>query len=251
MPTFYDVLGVQSTDSAATIQQAFRRLSARVHPDLHGGSPDATRHFQALSEAFHTLRDPKARARYDATLRPPPLEPPRPEPALPAYGDDVHLTLALSFQEAILGGIREVVVPGRGRPVRLQLPANVCEQTELRFANIGHPGRLRNGAGVVHVHYQEDPRYERRGATLHYYVPLSPARLALGISVGIPMPDGATREFKVAAGQPARDVRLNGEGLPRHSGGRGAFIIHPVVQIPTPMSPRARALYTALLDAER
>ncbi|MEU7826007.1 J domain-containing protein [Catellatospora sp. NPDC049133] len=61
---FYDVLGVARGASADEIQQAFRKLARKYHPDVNK-DPDAEEKFKEINEAYHVLHDPKQRARYD------------------------------------------------------------------------------------------------------------------------------------------------------------------------------------------
>ncbi|MFC7760548.1 DnaJ C-terminal domain-containing protein [Catellatospora bangladeshensis] len=61
---FYEVLGVGRGASADEIQQAFRKLARKYHPDVNK-SPDAEDRFKEINEAYQVLHDPKTRARYD------------------------------------------------------------------------------------------------------------------------------------------------------------------------------------------
>ncbi|MFE9812084.1 DnaJ C-terminal domain-containing protein [Streptomyces sp. NPDC005227] len=61
---FYEVLGVSRTASQDEIQQAYRRLARRYHPDVNK-DPGAEERFKDLNEAYSALSDPKSRARYD------------------------------------------------------------------------------------------------------------------------------------------------------------------------------------------
>jgi curved DNA-binding protein len=61
---FYEVLGVPRTASAEEIQQAFRKLARRHHPDINK-DPAAEERFKELNEAYGVLSDPGQRARYD------------------------------------------------------------------------------------------------------------------------------------------------------------------------------------------
>ncbi|MEU9746605.1 DnaJ C-terminal domain-containing protein [Streptomyces niveus] len=61
---YYEVLGVSRTADAAEIQQAFRTLARRYHPDVNR-DPAAEERFKQLNEAYAVLSDPDTRSRYD------------------------------------------------------------------------------------------------------------------------------------------------------------------------------------------
>jgi curved DNA-binding protein len=61
---YYEVLGVQRDASAQEIQQAFRKLARRHHPDVNK-DPAAEERFKEINDAYQVLSDPKTRARYD------------------------------------------------------------------------------------------------------------------------------------------------------------------------------------------
>jgi molecular chaperone DnaJ len=65
----YTLLGVARAADESELRQAFRALAMQHHPDRAG--PDSTQVFQRISEAYATLSDPRARARYDAHHVPP------------------------------------------------------------------------------------------------------------------------------------------------------------------------------------
>ena len=74
----YAVLGVKRGASEAQIHAAYRAAVRHAHPD--GGGSSAA--FEAVQEAYETLRDPAARARFDSDpVRPRPR--PRPRPSAP------------------------------------------------------------------------------------------------------------------------------------------------------------------------
>ncbi|MFE4216205.1 DnaJ C-terminal domain-containing protein [Streptomyces sp. NPDC056844] len=60
----YEVLGVSPTASQDEIQQAYRKLARKHHPDVNK-DPAAEERFKDLNEAYSVLSDPKTRARYD------------------------------------------------------------------------------------------------------------------------------------------------------------------------------------------
>jgi curved DNA-binding protein CbpA len=61
----YATLGVPRGASERQVQQAYRRLARRYHPDLH---PDAetTERMQRVNQAWHILSSPARRASHDA-----------------------------------------------------------------------------------------------------------------------------------------------------------------------------------------
>lgn len=62
---YYGALGVAYSASGAEIKKAFKLRAQEVHPDKNP-SPEATRQFQFLTEAFQALCDPTRRAQYDS-----------------------------------------------------------------------------------------------------------------------------------------------------------------------------------------
>lgn len=68
METYYDILGISPEATSDEIRAAYRRLAKRYHPDVNP-DPDASERFIAVRQAYETLIDPEARARYDLALR--------------------------------------------------------------------------------------------------------------------------------------------------------------------------------------
>ena len=67
MTTLYAVLGVDPDADTATIRRAYRELARRHHPDFGGDN----REMVVINDAWHTLRDPERRAKYNQQLRRP------------------------------------------------------------------------------------------------------------------------------------------------------------------------------------
>ncbi|MDY0038829.1 MAG: DnaJ domain-containing protein [Desulforhabdus sp.] len=63
----YALLGVSRTEDTDGIRTAFRRLAKAYHPDVAGR--EETGHFQEITEAYCTLRDPESRREYNRNLR--------------------------------------------------------------------------------------------------------------------------------------------------------------------------------------
>ncbi len=72
--THYEVLGVGAAATQEEVEDAYRRLTRLLHPDLYHdpavrGMMDAV--FLKVNEAYAVLSDPSKRATYDESLRPP------------------------------------------------------------------------------------------------------------------------------------------------------------------------------------
>jgi DnaJ-class molecular chaperone len=71
---YYRVLGMSSAASAQEIREAYYKLAARLHPDIHGEGLDPdfrkrlTTVFSRVVEAYRVLSDERRRAEYDETL---------------------------------------------------------------------------------------------------------------------------------------------------------------------------------------
>ena len=69
MPTYYEILEIQSDASFQDITRSFRKLALRWHPDKNPDNvEEAEAKFKLIGEAYETLRDPKRRRAYDRHL---------------------------------------------------------------------------------------------------------------------------------------------------------------------------------------
>ena len=66
--TYYEVLGVNKSCTAADVRRAYRRQALRHHPDK-SSAPDAEQTFKLVGEAHGVLSDPMKRTLYDSHLR--------------------------------------------------------------------------------------------------------------------------------------------------------------------------------------
>lgn len=70
--TLYDILELSPSASREAVRAAYERLSRKFDPalDEHRGNADIRLRAEAIKEAFFTLGNPEARARYDRSLIP-------------------------------------------------------------------------------------------------------------------------------------------------------------------------------------
>lgn len=62
---YYEILGVAPTADKKVIQQTFRQLARKHHPDVNPGNKDAEEKFKTINEAYQVLSDAKQRKKYD------------------------------------------------------------------------------------------------------------------------------------------------------------------------------------------
>jgi molecular chaperone DnaJ len=70
----YATLGIPPTATTEEIEEAYRHLSRRYHPDINPGDPHAAAVYERLESAYRVLADAERRARYDAEGTPTELE---------------------------------------------------------------------------------------------------------------------------------------------------------------------------------
>lgn len=126
---YYSVLGVARDATEEEVKKAYRKLAFQYHPDLNK-DPSAAERFKAINQAYEVLSDPEKRASYDrwgqagpgwgrgfegfgfgglgdlfdaffsgtatATRR------------AAQRGADIHTSLTLSFEEAVLGTEQQI-----------------------------------------------------------------------------------------------------------------------------------------------
>ena len=62
---YYEILGVAPNADKKTIQQTFRQLARKHHPDVNPGNKDAEEKFKTINEAYQVLSDVEQRKKYD------------------------------------------------------------------------------------------------------------------------------------------------------------------------------------------
>ena len=270
----YQVLGVPQTASVDEIKAAYRRLALKYHPDRNPGDRSAEARFKEISEAYATLRDPEARARFDRFCSS------RPEAARPDFsqvdwqtvfqeadihinwqagaprtgnavfdalfgvvtgmmrgsgllpGEDREVALELSLDEARLGALRRIRLPGPsvcaqcrgsgascsrcggrgvvrgGAEVEVKVPPQVRHGSKLRLKGLGGPGRPPGDAYVV-VHVRMPSGAKLVGRDIHAQLPLMPFEAERGAVLEL----HGTRVTVPPGARDRQTLRVKGGGL--------------------------------------
>jgi molecular chaperone DnaJ len=140
---YYIVLGLRPGASEGDIKRAYRRLARKYHPDINPGDRMAEALFRRIVEAYETLIDPNQRLAYDRGGRAPGedsaalsfegfdfsvVNDPREaatfselfadvfqrsaglDDTRPVHGADIHVSVKVSFEEALRGAERTLTV---------------------------------------------------------------------------------------------------------------------------------------------
>jgi len=186
----YEVLGVAPTASAADIQKAYRKLAKESHPDLNPGNKAAEEKFKEVAGAYDLLGDAEKRKRFDSG---------------------------------------EIDASGAERP-RQQF------YRDFATADHGHPYADNSGfadfmegddALAEILRRAQRARANRRGADLHYRLPIEFVESITGASKRLTLPEGGTLDVKIPPGLvDGQILRLKGKGAPgTGTGGPGDALI--------------------------
>jgi molecular chaperone DnaJ len=97
------------------------------------------------------------------------------------------------------------------------------------------------------VEVEPHPFFRRVGADVVCSVPVTFAQAALGGELEVPTLDGKVMLRVPPSTQPGSVLRVRGKGIPhRLRGGRGDQLVEVSVEVPTELSPKARALIEEL-----
>ncbi|WP_288284267.1 DnaJ C-terminal domain-containing protein [uncultured Senegalimassilia sp.] len=175
----------------------------------------------------------------------------------PRKGQDMNVTLNVTFEEAFAGTEKRVTVrvPGRtdSETLTVKVPAGAVDGGRLRFKCKGAPGENGGAAGdlLVTTRIQDHTYFKRDGADVLIDVPINVAEAALGASVVLPAPDGMKVRVKIPAGTQDQTVMsVRGKGAPRVKGtGNGDLKITVKVQVPKHMNEAQTKAMEAFLQA--
>jgi len=266
---YYEVLGVSRDATADQIQQAFRTLARKHHPDVNK-DPAAEDRFKEINEAYHVLSDPETRKRYDRfgeDFRKVPEDWEERVGASaggfniedllgdmfggsggfgPIPGADQEAVLELTVEEAYRGGKRQISLDGRNYGVNI--PAGVIDGQRIRLAGEGGRGSGDGPAGDLYlrVRIKPHPRFRLDGRDVTVDLPVSPWEAVLGTTVAIRTPGGEAKVKVPQGSSTGRRLRLRGEGMPNPRGAAGDLYAEIKVMVPPKPTARERELFEQL-----
>ncbi|MBI1893059.1 MAG: molecular chaperone DnaJ [Candidatus Rokubacteria bacterium] len=139
---------------------------------------------------------------------------------------------------------------GQGRVERehllkVKIPAGIEHGSQIRLAGEGAAGVRGGPSGDLYVviAIKEHDLFTRHGDDLLCQLPLSFPQAALGGEAEVPTLDGPA-QLRIQAGTQNGDMlRLRGKGMPNLRGyGRGDLLYQVVVEVPTKLTAKQRAL---------
>ncbi len=299
---YYSILGVPETASSDEIKRAFRKKAKKYHPDVNPGDKEAEQMFKETNEAYGILSDSGKRMEYD-NIRKGAFSP----GGMGGFSDfdlyqtfggsdgsfnfqdlfvspgrrgtrlrgrDIHMTINLSFDEAVKGTDREIrfsrevecascggskrdqskkmicsSCAGRGRAqvsedIKVKIPAGTDTGTRVRVSGKGEGGTSGGPVGdlILNAQVSPHPYFRREGKNIHLEIPLNVSEAILGGNIDIPTIDG-TVSLKVPPGTGSgKKFRLKGKGVYGSKSGRGDQYVTVKVTVPSPVDDELRKL---------
>lgn len=177
-------------------------------------------------------------------------------------GSDHHARVELDLQDGYRGAQRSITLRGarenaqgelvaEERTLQVNIPKGVKEGQLIRLAGQGSPGFNGGPAGdlLLEVQFRADPRWQVDGRDVTQRLDIAPWEAALGASVQVSLPDGATVAVTVQPGSgPGRKLRLKGRGLPA-SDNPGDLFLAIQIAMPSAVTDEQKAAWRALAAA--
>ena len=189
----YEVLGLARTATADEIRKAYRGLARTLHPDLNPGNKDAEARFKEASAAYDLLSDPDRRRRFDSG---------------------------------------EIDASGQERPQQQYYREYASRAGDANpYANASGFADFADAGGAEDMFAELFRRSaqgrRRRGADLHFRLPIDFLDAVNGATRRVSLPDGGALDVVIPPGAEDGEIlRLRGKGAPPHSeGDRGDALV--------------------------
>jgi DnaJ-class molecular chaperone len=182
----YETLGVNRSATDKEINDAFKKLARKFHPDLHPGDKEAEAKFKDISAARDFLDDKEKRRRFDA--------------------GEIDASGAERPQERFYRDFADGPAYA-SHAAQDGFASN--EELEEFLARAFAGGRPRS-----------EGTFRARGQDVSYALPVGFLEAANGAARTITLPDGKTLQVTIPEGAEDRQMlRLKGQGMPGYGGG--------------------------------
>jgi curved DNA-binding protein len=168
----------------------------------------------------------------------------------PAKGQDWEAELTINLEDAYSGTDR-MVTSDDGK-IRFTVPPGVHDGQVLRVKGKGGKGRKGGESGhlYIHVHIEENDRYERKDDDLFTDIRVPLYKAVLGGDFSITTMKG-NFSIKIPAGiQNGKTLRLKGLGMPvyQKKGEFGSLFVRIIIDIPEHLTEKEIALFRQLSE---
>jgi len=284
---YYQILGVVHDASDADIKKSYRKLARQYHPDVSKDAA-AEEKFKEINEAYDVLKDAEKRQAYDrfgsdwkhghefnpggytgggfsggdfsdffesifsgGSQRGSPFRQHRQK------GEDHHLKLDITLQEAFQGGSKTIQFsqkPASGdrlakaemKKLKINIPKGVSSGQKIRLSKQGQPAANGGEAGDLYLEMNILPhryfRLDNQDVTLR--LPVTPWEAAKGTTLKVPTLNGDV-ELKIKAGvQSGQKMRLKGRGMPGRE--KGDQFVEIMIQTPPADNDKAKKFYSEM-----
>lgn len=158
---------------------------------------------------------------------------------------DAEANLTLPLEKAYSGGQERIRLED-GRSLEVDMPMGMVTGQRIRLKGQGIDG----GNLYLRIEVEPHPLFELQGNDIFCRLPITPSEAALGGAIQVPTLDGPVQMVLPAGAQTGRRLRLAGKGYPVSRDRRGDQVVELLVQVPTELSDRERALYAELRETE-
>jgi DnaJ-class molecular chaperone len=152
----------------------------------------------------------------------------------PARGEDFTVATTISFDEAIKGGTRRVMVPN-GEQIDVKIPAGVKDGQQVRVKGRGGAGRNGGPPGdiLIEITIAPHPGMTRDGNDIRMDLPVTLKEAVLGGKVPVQTPGGGTVELNLPANSNSGKVlRLKGKGVAPAGQTPGDLYVKLIITLP-------------------
>ena len=176
-------------------------------------------------------------------------------------GQDVQVTLEVTFEEAFAGTEKRVTIKGSdgaNQTIDVKVPEGAVEGGKLRYKGKGTAGSNGGEKGDLLIVTSIKPHklFSRKGANVLMDLPLSIDEAALGAQIAVPAPDGSVVKLRIPAGtQEGKVFLIKGKGARRHGGKStgseyGDLKIKAKITVPVELNETQRQALEAFAKAD-